>query len=365
VRAALGDAQGELVDQLPFKSQNRYSAVRVRAGGAGYVLALGACEALRPYLRAEDGDAWEVAWKGLLETGLRLMLFAEVSPDEARPFGGSLEGFALRPLALVALSDELRPEAAGVLRSLADQGIGFKILSGDNAETVRATVAPLGSAPDAPPALKALAESPVVSGAELEAAPEPAELIRRRSVFGRVSPWQKVEIVTTLKAQGRQVAMVGDGVNDVLPIKNAHLGVAMGDGSRASKTVSGLVLQTNDFGLLPQTLDEGRTIVRNLRRAGKLFLVKNVYTLMLILLGLVVLGLPFPFLPQQVTLLNFLTIGAPALVITLSRERSKALRADFVREVGTFALRFGVVIGVAGLVTLALSARVWHDDGRT
>src|SRR5262249_62373416 len=115
--------------------------------------------------------------------------------------------------------------------------------------------------------------------------------------------------VRTLKAQGRKVAMIGDGVNDVLPIKNSTLGIAMGEGSRAARTVAGLVLETNDFGLLPQTLDEGRIIVRNLRRAGKLFLTKNAYMLLLIVLGLMLFKLPFPLLTQQVTLLNFLTIG--------------------------------------------------------
>jgi cation-transporting ATPase E len=351
--AALGPARGELLDALPFKSQNRYSAIRVQAGGREYVLALGACEALRPYLQPGSA-AWESAWKELLGSGLRLLLFAEADPGPA--FGGSLAGFTLRPLALLGLSDEVRPEAAGVLRALAEQGIDFKIISGDNAETVRATVAPLGAGSDVP-ALRALAEGPVVSGAELTAAALPGDLIRTHSVFGRVSPWQKVEIVTTLKAQGRHVAMVGDGVNDVLPIKNAHLGIAMGEGSRAARTVSGLVLETNDFGLLPQTLDEGRTIVRNLRRAGKLFLTKNAYMLLLIVLGLMLFKLPFPLLTQQVTLLNFLTIGVPALVITLSRERSPALQSNFVREVGLFALRSGVVIGAAGLIVMLLSRR--------
>jgi cation-transporting ATPase E len=158
--------------------------------------------------------------------------------------------------------------------------------------------------------------------------------------------------------------MVGDGVNDVLPIKNADLGIAMGEGSRAAKTVAGLVLQTNDFGLLPQTLEEGRTILRNLRRAGKLFLVKNAYTLLLIVGALAVFRLPFPFLPQQVTLLNFLTIGTPALLITISRERSAAAfaAADFLREAGWFAVRTGVVIGTAGLLLMLVAVRVWHED---
>src|SRR5204863_3897098 len=208
-----------------------------------------------------------------------------------------------------------------------------------------------------------LAREPVVSGDQL-AGPHKDELIATRSVFGRVSPRQKVEIVESLQKQGRHVAMIGDGVNDVLPIKKADLGIAMGEGSRAAKTVSSLVLQTNDFGLLPETLEEGRTILRNLRRSSKLFLLKNVYTLILIL-GFIFLGGEFPYLPQQVTLLNFLTIGIPALVITLSRERSTAAtRSAFLREVGSFVLRSGLVIGIAGLVLLQWSRAVWPEDER-
>jgi cation-transporting ATPase E len=358
IRAALGGAKGEWLDQLPFKSQNRYSAVHVRHDGREHVLVLGAGEALRPYLM---DSSWERAWRELMESGLRVLLFAEAMNAPRERFEGSLEGFALRPLALVGLSDELRPESAGVLRHFARQEITFKILSGDNPGTVRATVAPLGRG-DEPPALKALAAGPVVSGDELGSAPDPDDIIRTRHVFGRVSPWQKVQIVRSLNQQGRQVAMVGDGVNDVLPIKNARLGIAMGDGSRASKTVAGIVLTTNDFALLPQVLDEGRIIVRNLRRAGKLFLTKNAYFLLLVVCALGIFHLPFPFEPQQVTLLNFLTIGGPALLITLDRTPAGASRGDFVWEVGGFALRTGLVTGLVGLVLMLVSRRVWQDD---
>jgi cation-transporting ATPase E len=355
LRDALGEvpasARAELVDQLPFKSQNRYSAVRVRTAEVERVLVLGACEALGPYLEISAGT-WEPQWQELLRTGLRLLLFAQAR--QIAPFRGSLEGFTLTPLALVALSDELRPEATAVLEALAGQGIGFKIISGDNAETVRATVAHL----ELP-----LAHQPVVTGEELTAATDPAELIRTRSVFGRVAPRQKVQIVETLQRDGRHAAMIGDGVNDVLPIKRADLGIAMGEGSSAAKTVAGIVLQNNDFGLLPETLAEGRRIIRNLRRAGKLFLLKNVYALILIVGALGVFGLPFPYEPQQVTLLNLLTIGIPAFLITFSKGHSPAAsRRGFLGEVGWFAIRTGVVIGAAGLVIMLVSGRVRGDD---
>src|SRR5262249_41149097 len=138
---------------------------------------------------------WEAAWKELLATGLRILMFAE--SERRAPFEGTLDGFPLKPLALVALSDELRPDAGQVLEALAAQGIAFKVVSGDNPETVRATVSQLKLP---------LARDPVVSGDQLDSAPNKAELILTRSVFGRVAPKQKVEIVETLQAQGRFVA---------------------------------------------------------------------------------------------------------------------------------------------------------------
>lgn len=367
MRQELGEVKGELLDQLPFKSQNRYSAVRVRPSDLSFrgfapseeskshaplTLILGAFEALQPFL--DNPDTTHAAWQQLATTGWRLLLFAEAATPPRDTFDGTLDGFRLHPLAFVALGDDLRPEAPAVLNELASQGIRFKILSGDNPETVRATVAPLGQ--------PAFTEGPVISGAELAAVTEPDEVINSRSVFGRVSPWQKVEIVRSLTAQGHQVAMIGDGVNDVLPIKNAALGIAMGDGSRATKTVAGIVLQNNDFGLLPKLLDEGRIIVRNLRRSGKLFLNKNVYFLLLIIATIGIFQLPFPLAPQQVTLLNFLTIGVPALLITLDRRKAEASRGDYVREVGGFALRTGLVTGVTALAMMLLSAHGWEDE---
>jgi len=351
LQAKLGPCAVELVDQIPFKSQLRFSAVRARHEGKEWVLALGACEALGE--RLEPGfDGWRKVWEALLPSGLRVLMLVE--SEHLTAFNGSLDGFPLRPVALIALRDELRPEAGQVLRDLAQQGIAFKIISGDNPATVHATTAPL----EIP-----LAHAPVVSGDELAKSEDPVRLIQETSVFGRVAPRQKVQIVETLQQQGANVAMIGDGVNDVLPIKKADLGIAMGEGSQASKTVAGLVLENNNFQLLPQTLEEGRTIVRNLRRAAKLFLLKNVYALLLIIGGVLLLRKPFPFLPQQVTLLNFLTIGLPALLITLTREPSALPRKrGFLSEVGGFALRTGIVMAVAGLVLLVWSGRVWSEE---
>ena len=358
LRAALGPLPGEkpdVIDQIPFKSQNRYSTVRARYEGKEQTLVLGAFEALRPLL-AEPGPA-EAVWHELLPTGLRLLLFAEAGHSAGSPpFDGSLNGYSLRPLALVALSDQLRPEAGAVLDALAAQGIRFKILSGDNPETVRATIAHLRLL---------LGPEPVVTGDQLESASDRSRLIGEAGVFGRVAPKQKLEIVTTLQAAGLHVGMIGDGINDILPIKRADLGIAMGAGSGATQTVADLVLENNDFRLLPAVLDEGRTLLNNLRRAAKLFLLKNVYTLFLIIFGFGVLGLEFPYLPQQVTLLNTLTIGGPAFLMMFGRTPRRPARGGFLREVGGFALGAGLVMGVCGLAVWLWSA--WHlgDDPQT
>jgi cation-transporting ATPase E len=381
------DPPMQLLDQIPFKSQNRYSAVQVRWGADEHALVLGAVEALRPFIETAEAAGVEGAWRELLPTGLRLLLFAEVSegshpsptpspkrrgePEGSSPlsvsgrgqgegFFLSLDGVRLRPLALVALSDELRPDVGSVLEGLAEQGIACKILSGDNPETVRATVAHL-HLPLAPH---------VVSGDQLDSAADRDEIIAQQSVFGRVTPQQKLEIVRTLQARGVSVGMIGDGVNDVLTIKRADLGIAMGEGSTAARSVAGVVLETNQFDLLPMALEESRTVLNNVRRAAKLFLLKNVYTLFLIVAALGILGLPFPYRPQQVTLLNALTIGGPAFLIMFGRRRPGApalpheSTAHFLREVGWFAIGTGLVIGAAGLAIFDLASR-WQADEQT
>jgi cation-transporting ATPase E len=350
----------EVIDRLPFKSQNRYSAVRVRTPkGKERVLVLGAFEALRPLLAQGAAGRAEEVWQDLLDTGLRLLLFAEgEGAGPAKKFEGALQGVTLKPLAVVALADELRPDAGEVLGALAGQNIRFKILSGDNPETVKATVAHL----DLP-----LAREPVVSGDELAKAPEAERLrlLNERSVFGRVTPQQKLDIVGRLQAQGSRVAMLGDGINDILSIKRAELGIAMGEGASATKTVAGLVLENNRFDLLPAALDEGRTILRNLRRAGKLFLTKNVYTLFLVVVATGLLRLPFPYEPQQVTLLNMLTIGIPAFLITLGRARAPASQEGYLKEVGWFAVTTGLILGIAGLVVWLVAVSTPGTDEQT
>ena len=165
-----------------------------------------------------------------------------------------------------------------------------------------------------------------------------------------MAPHEKVELIETLTRSGRHVAMIGDGVNDVLAIKRAELGIAMGSGSPASKAVAGLILEGDRFDRLPETLDEGRSILRSIQQTAKLFLTKNVYAFVLIVATYLGLGIPFPFVPQQVTLLNWSVIGIPALAIAASRERTtRPLRGSVLAGPVWFSVRTGLVLGVLGV----------------
>ena len=205
--------------------------------------------------------------------------------------------------------------------------------------------------------------SQTVTGDEWRLSTDRERLAREAGVFGRMAPHEKVELIETLERSGRHVAMIGDGVNDVLAIKRAELGIAMGSGSPASKAVAGLILEGDQFDRLPETLDEGRSILRSLHRTAKLFLTKNVYAFVLIVASYVGLGIPFPFVPQQVTLLNWSVIGIPALAIAASRERStRPVRGTILSGPVWFSVRTGLVLGIAGVVLLCHMMQRSPDD---
>jgi len=198
-----------------------------------------------------------------------------------------------------------------------DQGVATKVLSGDHPRTV-AAVAGLVGVPgaDTPVDARTLADDPAALGGVLE----------QRSVYGRVVPRQKRAMVEAMQARGHVVAMTGDGVNDVLALKEADLGIAMGSGSAASRAVARLVLLDGRFASLPQVVAEGRRVIANIERVAKLFVTKTVYA-MLLAVATGVAGLPFPFLPRHLTLVGSLTIGIPAFFLALEPNTRRALLA--------------------------------------
>jgi len=276
-----------------------------------------------------------------IAAGNRVLLLARSS--------GGLNGDAslppdLEPVALVVLEELLRPEAAETLAFFARQGMTLKVISGDNPVTVAAIAARVGL----------VGSDDAVDARHLPDDPQAlADLAEATTVFGRVQPQQKRALVAALQARGHVVAMTGDGVNDVLALKDADIGVALGAGSSAARSVAQLVLLDNSFGSLPAVVAEGRRVIANVERVANLFVTKTVYaTLLAVAVG--VAQLPFPFLPRQLTGISSLTIGIPAFLLALAPNTDRA-RPGFLQRVASFALPVGTVAAVATFASYALA----------
>jgi len=323
----------------PFSSARKWSGAEFGPDGTWL---LGAPEVLLPLAAGRAPAAAREAGRRVeahAVTGRRVVLLA----SSTAPLDGPLAP-ALEPRALVVLSDHVRPEAPGTLRWFADEGVAVKVLSGDHPRTVAAVAGRAGveGAAAAVDARTLPAEPDALAGA-LEA----------RSVFGRVTPRQKRAMVAALQRREHVVAMTGDGVNDVLALKDADIGVAMGSGSAASRAVAQIVLLDGSFATLPAVVGEGRRVINNMERVAKLFLTKTTYS-MLLALAVGVAGLPFPFLPRHLTLVGSLTIGIPAFFLALAPNADLA-RSGFVRRVLRFAVPAGVLAAAATFCGYALA----------
>ncbi|MFF7868965.1 HAD-IC family P-type ATPase [Streptomyces qaidamensis] len=329
-------------EALPFSSARKYSGAAFSEGDgqAGRWL-LGAPDVLL----AEDDPA--LAETGRLnEQGLRVLLLARVARDLDDPEVAK----EAKPVALVVLEQRLRPDAADTLRYFADQNVRAKVISGDNAVSVGAVAAKLG-----------------LSGTTVDARRLPAErdgmaeALDGGTVFGRVTPQQKRNMVGALQSRGHTVAMTGDGVNDVLALKDADIGVAMGSGSEATRAVAQIVLLNNSFATLPSVVAEGRRVIGNITRVATLFLVKTVYSVLLAVL-VVCSQVEYPFLPRHLTLLSTLTIGIPAFFLALAPNKERA-KPNFVRRVMRYAIPGGVVAAVATFTTYLLAREHYTGPG--
>lgn len=268
------------------------------------------------------------------------------------------------PAALVVLEQRVRPDARDTLDYFAAQKVAIKVISGDNAVSVGAVAGSLGLEGETMDARRLPEQSEAL-----------AETLEEYTTFGRVRPDQKRAMVHALQSHGHTVAMTGDGVNDVLALKDADIGVAMGSGSSASRAVAQIVLLDNKFATLPYVVGEGRRVIGNIERVSNLFLTKTVYSVLLaMLVGLAGLSakifgtdpLPFPFQPIHVTIAAWFTIGIPAFVLSLAPNNERA-HPGFVRRVMTSALPSGVVVGIATFVSylLAYQGRAATDVEQT
>ncbi|MFE9457772.1 HAD-IC family P-type ATPase [Streptomyces californicus] len=345
-RTGGGDAGSWAVtDAMPFSSARKYSgAAFTEADGTASAWLLGA-----PDVLLSEGDPALKQIERLNEQGLRVLLLARVPGGALDAPGAAAEA---APTALVVLEQRLRPDAGDTLAYFADQNVATKVISGDNAVSVGAVAGKLGLAG---------AENTLDARRMPSDPDEMATAMERNAVFGRVTPQQKRDMVAALQSRGHTVAMTGDGVNDVLALKDADIGVSMGSGSEATRAVAQIVLLNNSFATLPSVVAEGRRVIGNITRVATLFLTKTVYSVLLAIL-VVCTQVEYPFLPRHLTLLSTLTIGVPAFFLALAPNKERA-QPNFVRRVMRYAIPSGAIAAASTFVTYLLARHHYSGAG--
>ncbi|MDE2986748.1 MAG: HAD-IC family P-type ATPase [Chloroflexota bacterium] len=351
----------QLVDDEPFNSERRWSAARLRLGPEERIFVLGAPERL---LRTDDEDDVDdeaarselsAEYELAAQRGLRGVVFAEAAamPD---PETDTLP--SLRVIALITVADELREEIANAFRMMDELGIEPKIISGDNPATVAALVQQLGI----------LLPGGLITGSALARLRESdfADAVESNSVFGRIAPQQKEQIVAALQANGRYVAMVGDGANDVRALRQADVGVAMESGANTAKGVASIVLRNDSFEALVKGSAVAQSVLGNASQLSKLFVTKSFYAFLIIFISNM-MGLEFPFLPRHGSLTALFTLGVPAVFITLTRPPRSAGR-DFLSSTMRFAIPASLALAVSAVAVHLLTEGILGrpvEDART
>jgi cation-transporting ATPase E len=338
--AAVATSNLPATEVVPFSSSRKWSAA-TRDGAGTWIL--GAPEIL---LRASaDSGAVGGRVDGHAGEGHRVLLLARA---DQLPVDGELT--TVRPAALAVLADVVRPDAEPTLRWFREQEVAVKVISGDNPVTVAAVARRAGLVD-----VDGIDAHSLVDDATLY------EAIKEGTVFGRVTPQQKRAMVRALQDQGRVVAMTGDGVNDVLALKAADMGIAMGNGSDASRAIAQLVLLDSTFASLPSVVAEGRRVINNVERVARLFITKTTYSLLLAV-AVGVAGVPFPFLPRHLTLIGAITIGIPGFFLALE-PNDRLVHGGFVRRVLRFAVPSGTLAAVATFVSYMIARQANYLAG--
>jgi cation-transporting ATPase E len=332
--AALGPKRAErALGGLPFSSTRRWSALAFVDAtdvlGAPEELELGGLAAVAERLSAD---------------GRRVL--ALVRTDEPLDESGRLPA-TTRPLGLVVLAEQLRPNVRETVAFFQAQGIELKVLSGDRPETVAAIARDAG-----------LPVRAAVDGRTLPDDPrELTRLVAGADVIGRIAPKDKRRVVEALRDSGRYVAMIGDGVNDVPALKAARLAIAQGSGTQMARAVADLILVRGDFSVVPALVEEGRRILRNLQRVTSLYVTKSAFAVFLILsIGLTATA--YPLLPRHLTLAASVTIGIPSFFLALGPSAGAYRQAGFLRDVARFTIPAGTAAGLAVVSTYLFALNV-------
>jgi P-type E1-E2 ATPase len=311
--------------QVPFSSRWRWSGLQL--DGEGYVL--GAPERFALGTLSERAETEARQGRRVLAFGTTRTELADLDPEQGPPPDAT-------PLGLVVLAEQLRPEARATVEFFHAQGVELKVISGDRPETVAAIARDVGI-PGVDP----------VDGDDLPEQPdELRHVVLASPVIGRISPQGKRRVIDALRAGGRYVAMVGDGVNDVPALKAAQLAIAQGTGTQMAKSVADLVLVRGDFGAVPPMVGEGRKVLRNLQRVAKLFVTKSAFAVVLIIsIGLT--DIEYPLLPRHLSLAALVTIGIPSFFLALAPSAGPYRTEGFLREVSRFAVPAGTAAGLS------------------
>lgn len=317
----------DVVSTVPFSSSRKWSAADFGAVGKFIV---GAPEfVLKERYSLVENDVKEYSAQGF-----RVLVLVRTT----QPLKDDLDRERLKPIALIVLSDKIRDNAKDTLAYFAKQGVELKVISGDNPLTVSKVAERAGLAN----------ADKFIDATELDTDEKIYEACDKYTIFGRVTPKQKKVLVTSLKSKGHTVGMTGDGVNDVMALKEADCSIAMASGSEASRNVAQLVLLDSDFAALPSVVAEGRRVINNIERAASLFLVKTSFSILLTLL-LIILQMNYPFEPIQLTLISGLFVGLPSFFLAIEPNDSK-VRGSFLSKVFKKALPAGFT--VATMVTI-------------
>ncbi len=317
----------DVVSTVPFSSSRKWSAADFGAVGKFIV---GAPEfVLKERYSLVENDVKEYSAQGF-----RVLVLVRTT----QPLKDDLDRERLKPIALIVLSDKIRENAKDTLAYFAKQGVELKVISGDNPLTVSKVAERAGLAN----------ADKFIDATELDTDEKIYEACDKYTIFGRVTPKQKKVLVTSLKSKGHTVGMTGDGVNDVMALKEADCSIAMASGSEASRNVAQLVLLDSDFAALPSVVAEGRRVINNIERAASLFLVKTSFSILLTLL-LIILQMNYPFEPIQLTLISGLFVGLPSFFLAIEPNDSK-VRGSFLSKVFKKALPAGFT--VATMVTI-------------
>ena len=317
-------------DRLPFSSKKKFGGLQFQQG----IYLLGAPDVL---LR-DDLDAYQEVWQREIERGARVLILGHYQGEQLTEV---LEAPVLPLLALV-LENPIRSTAPETFAYFKKQGVTIKVISGDHPVTV-AAVAQKAGIPDA---------DQVVDASQLKTYEEVVDAARSYTVFGRVSPEQKQILVESLQADGHKVGMTGDGVNDILAMKKADCSIAMNTGHDATKKVAQVVLLDSDFSHMPSIVDEGRRVVNNIQRSASLFLVKNIFSILLAILA-ILFAFTYPIQASQMSLISGFTIGIPGFLLALEKNRAR-IEGDFIETVIEQALPAALtnLISVLFLVVL-------------